>query len=192
MKWNLRTVVNNGLTPASTGMSHTVGQGISQGDSTVSRDGHQIKLTSSIAKVRVINNSATRNGWLRILCLQRQDPSQGINKLFRGVGSVDGVGYSVGGSLTQIQEPINTVAFKVLLDKKIRLLYADPASVGRNVHLKSYKVKLNKKLTYVTQAANQVDIHPNAYWFCFVQWDDSSVADSVDVTTEIWDFFKEV
>jgi len=182
-------------TPAALIFNHTIGGTIARGNEIGEREGDEINIKSIHFRLTLINSNvavAGGTGWFRFLVLKRFQPAGGITQLFKAnANTVEGYNYSAAGDVNQITAPINDKRYKVLLDKKMRILPQTFDAMGRYMLLKKFKLRINKKFKYSTNVANDVDIVPNLYVIGFVQWDNSSVATNLNYTLKHWTYFTD-
>lgn len=172
---------------------YTIGDNISQGDTIGQRTGATINLRSYVMKLNIKNANSTLNGkgWLRMLVVRRLFPAEGMQNMFVAKSiAVDGQNY-VPGDLANITQPINNRKFKVVMDKKIRILANNHSSLGRATLLKQYRLNFKKKLKYSTQSANATDIIPNLHVVGILTWDDGSLLSEAEVNMESWIYYTD-
>lgn len=183
----------NGTT---TVINQTIGGNCNQGDDVGEREGTKLKALSVHMRLRLNNANTTiagGTGWFRLLVVRRVQPAGGITELFKANNNATiGYTYITTGDINQITAPINELRYKVMLDKKIRILPQDLNSNGRYMCLKKYKLRLNKIISYSTTTANDTDLTPNMHCLGFLQWDNSSVVNTITYDLDTWLYYQDI
>lgn len=181
--------------PAAIVIQHAIGGAIAKGDDIGTRTGASINLKSIHMRLRLVNNNATLaggTGWFRFCVLRRMHPDGGVLQIWKPYSNTEtGDAYVTTGNVDQITRPFNEARFKVLMDKKIRILPADLNSSGRYFTMKKYRLKLNKKLRFGTDVATDADVLPNIIIIGFVQWDNSSTVNTITYALDYWQYFTD-
>lgn len=182
-------------TPAALVFQHALGGNMAQGDAIGEREGSKIDVKSMHMRlnIRHVNTTlAGGQGWFRLLVVQRLHPQGGVLQLFKSnMQNVEGYDYITTGDVNQITAPINEKRYKVMLDKRIRLLPYDLNSAGRNMVLKRYKLRINRKLNFSTTTATDADVTPNIFYLGFVQWDDGGTTSALAYNLKVWTYFTD-
>lgn len=179
------------LQPTALYFKHTLASEIQPGDLLNQRSGVQIMLKKVHLWLTVINNNDDVPGWLRFMVVKRKKPEYNDTALFQALNNTqDGQNYY--SNLKFVNQPLNTTLYTPILDKKIRVLAKTPESNGRNVHLKKYKLRFNKKIKYESIVEDNFNIQPNYHILAFIQWDDGNTERAMTVGIDVRTYYTDL
>jgi len=189
---------SNSSTLATSINQYQIGSQIVQGLQLNQRLGQTVRMQGLHINFELRNNSTSYIQWVRCLLVERKqggdwDPGE---DMFRGTISSQGTDYGVTPNLSHIEAPINSKKFKVIKDRKWKLLPENVASMGRHLQLGSMYVPLRRSLTYENQGippgTNEeatIDVTPNIFFLWFVQNETNSGVLSVEIKFDFWEYF---
>lgn len=170
---------------------HTVGSQIGLGNNLGQREGGEVHVRTVHLRLKIRNQDVEAPAWFRLVLVKRMRPGTGLAQVFRGQSDSPDGAPIVLSDARSMNMPINERMFKTILDKKIRILPDLAHSMGRNYLYKRYKIKINKKLKYEEESADEVNIMPNYHLFAIYQWDDLNNTRQLNHSLDIWTYFTE-
>lgn len=175
--------------PSTLNSEWVIMRGNDPGDEPGQRAGQEIILKNVNMRLTVQNPNTDADGWVRFIVVKRKKPEYGYASIFQAKASHhDGENYS--SNVLRITQPLNTRLYTPILDKKIRVLRKLAGEQGRSLHLKKYKLRFNKKITFeVTE--DQYNILPNYALCVIVQWDDGSTTRVMNTNLAMWQYYTD-
>lgn len=161
---------------------HQLGAGITKGDDVGQRTGSQITLRGIRWYMHMKNENATinKNGWWRILILHNKRPTELFTEKMFAARPVSGTSenaprdFLTTGYRGNIWDPINRTKYRVLLDRRIRILHEGAESAGKNNRDITIKRRFRRTLTYNTEVTDSDKIFPQIIALAFFEYDDGS------------------
>ena len=149
---------------------YNVAQGVLMGD----RIGSSIRAHSIHINGTIRNLITSQSLVLRVLVLQDKRPQLGDRKQnFFKPKSQDNQPHNFlsTGDFSQVIEPVNTNRFRILSDRKFQLAPAVSGNQGKDNQLVSYRVKVNRNFTYLTESTLSTveKIQPNLWMVMFCE-----------------------
>jgi len=178
-----------------------IGSLIQRGDGEANRFGSKVYVSKINVTAYFRNSTTLQKGWLRMMVLQNLRPADTHNQigLFEGIADwYQPVDYEISngtdkGSVNQIFKKINQMGYRVLHDKRHRLLEDQPDTDGKNVVTLDFDVPVNRVFTWRAGTTTIEDsLLPNIKVCFFVERDSptaTTFATPIQYHYEIREFF---
>lgn len=146
-----------------------VGAGINSGTSASDRLGTKIYVKKLNIQGWIRNPNTSQRGWVRMLCIQNLRPADTDNVVGLFEPTVDSylpINYNTSngtslGSVNQIFKRINKMGYRVLADRKLRILEDVAQTQGKNFVRFNFDVKVNMVFTINANIPIEDKILPN-------------------------------
>lgn len=179
---------------------HQIGQGIQSGTSAGDRLGTKIYVKKVNFQGWIRNPNLTQRGWVRLLCLQNLRPTDTENEIGLFEPHTDSylpLDYKASngttdGSVNQIFKRINKMGYRVLADRKYRILEDVNESNGKNFVRFNFDVPVNQVMTFNAFIPTSEKILPNLRINLMTERDTPSATswtNPLEIHYEIREFF---